>query len=617
MLKSSQLIPPTLSSISYHLAPVSLFDQTLLLAQGSTMYRGPTSQVAPYFSQLGHSCPQHTNPADFVMSLVSTDFSSSHQREDVDISCTDDRDSSAILAERGDVEAFASQFQQRDTTVQYPRAVGIRESNHNSCSLGSSKSQTLRIFWFKTWILLYRNWLNYSRNLMAYGVRGGMYVGLGILLATVWVNLKQDSQHLNDRLSVHFFSGEYSEKAKTFEHQDSEFLDDTCSFSVLLCLRILLQHSRFPRFHVCRCHSFVLGRKSCLHEGAKEWLVWSRCLHISSGESYISRNLSSSSRKALELRDLCHWRLANWFATHLAPALRQTLITLPFLFLCSVLFTVICYWSIGLNSGPSQFFKFLAFLFLAIVAAEYQTLLIASIIPIFIAALAIAAFSFGFLMVSHRSSSFEKREVPYVECSASPCLRLFTLLNLLLQAVQGYFMRNLPAWVYYWAHFIDFQTFAFQILVKNVSNRFVRTHLRIDSPFSSKQRLTLPFFIPTFHDHPGLGWANLSLFWIHCRQQLPMRFSIFAHLSRSLCSQRRRRHSRSGVRRCLDHSLRFLDRRHHLRLQTSILLCLETQEMKSWDRAVSFAYPCSEISSFDLYFSHSQYILPYLVIPSN
>lgn len=169
------------------------------------MYRGPTSQVAPYFSQLGHFCPQHTNPADFVMSLVSTDFSSQHQ-EEVDVSCTDNR--SAILAQKGDVEAFASQFQQHDTCVQYPSVAETGESNRNSRSLTSPKSQTFRIFWFKTWILLYRNWLNYSRNLMAYGVRGSMYVGLGILLATVWVNLKQDSQHLNDRLSVHFFSGE-------------------------------------------------------------------------------------------------------------------------------------------------------------------------------------------------------------------------------------------------------------------------------------------------------------------------------------------------------------------------------------------------------------------------
>lgn len=35
--------------------------------------------------------------------------------------------------------------------------------------------------------------------------------------------------------------------------------------------------------------------------------------------------------------------------------------------------------------------------------------------------------------------------------------------------VQGYFIRavNLPRFWYYWAHWIDYETFAFDILVKN------------------------------------------------------------------------------------------------------------------------------------------------------
>lgn len=33
-----------------------------------------------------------------------------------------------------------------------------------------------------------------------------MYIGMGILVATVWVNLPQLDTHINDRLSVHFFS---------------------------------------------------------------------------------------------------------------------------------------------------------------------------------------------------------------------------------------------------------------------------------------------------------------------------------------------------------------------------------------------------------------------------
>lgn len=103
-----------------------------------------------------------------------------------------------------------------------------------------------------------------------------------------------------------------------------------------------------------------------------------------------------------------------------------------YLFVCSVFYSVIIYWSVGLHPGASHFFKFLAYLFLGVLVAEFQSLLIASVVPVFVGALAIAAFANGFWM-----------------------------------AVQGYFMRNLPRFWYVWAHWIDYQTFAFQILVRN------------------------------------------------------------------------------------------------------------------------------------------------------
>lgn len=45
----------------------------------------------------------------------------------------------------------------------------------------------------------------------------------------------------------------------------------------------------------------------------------------------------------------------------------------------------------GLHSGAAPFFRFLAFLYLAIVVAESQVLIIAAIMPIFVAALAVSA----------------------------------------------------------------------------------------------------------------------------------------------------------------------------------------------------------------------------------
>jgi hypothetical protein len=59
---------------------------------------------------------------------------------------------------------------------------------------------------------------------------------------------------------------------------------------------------------------------------------------------------------------------------------------------------VIVYWSVGLRAGAVPFFKFLAYLFVGVYAAETQSLLIAAIIPIFVAALAVAAFVNGFWM---------------------------------------------------------------------------------------------------------------------------------------------------------------------------------------------------------------------------
>ena len=104
--------------------------------------------------------------------------------------------------------------------------------------------------------------------------------------------------------------------------------------------------------------------------------------------------------------------------------LANSLVTLPYLFICAVIFAVLCYWSIGLNPGATQFFRFLAILYLAVYTAEAQAAIVAAAVPIFVAALAIASFLNGFWM-----------------------------------SVGGYFIRavNLPRFWYYWAHFIDFQ----------------------------------------------------------------------------------------------------------------------------------------------------------------
>ncbi|TIB61991.1 hypothetical protein E3P77_03917 [Wallemia ichthyophaga] len=316
----------------------TLFNNLILLSKGESVYNGNINQLVPYFGKLGYRFPQYSNPADVVMGLVNTDFNN---------------ESSADIEEGG--------VSQLDSLVQAWKENGSEDHQHKFESLPpprkSQPKENFLNFSNKTYTLIQRNLVNYSRNLLAYGVRMAMYVGLGVLLATIWVNLKQSDDRLNDRLSVHFFS-----------------------------------------------------------------VAFLSFMSVAGIPSY------------LEERSVLRRERANGLYGSLPFTIAQTITILPFLFICTLIFSVICYWSIGLHGGANHFFRWMSTLYLCILNAEFQSLLIASMFPIFITSLAIAAFVNGFFM-----------------------------------CVQGYFIRavNLPRFWYYWAHWIDYQTYGFAILTKS------------------------------------------------------------------------------------------------------------------------------------------------------
>lgn len=354
----------------------SSFDNTLLLSKGRTIYQGSTEGVAPWFAQLGQVCPEHTNPADFMIEMVNDDFLDSNRNQTQAAEAAASGAEKPGVIKKGDTQGFADAWAKhvatRVTGADAPRTgsftstaasahrVHSQEPESRASMVGETSSDTkhgLATQWSRTLTLTRRNFLNYSRNLLAYGVRLGMYIGMGVLLATVWVNLAKTDTRINDRLSVFFFS---------------------VAFLGFMAV------AGIPAF---------LEERSVLLRESK-----------------------------------------NGLYGPLAFTLANTVSTIPLMFLCSIVFSILAYWSIGLHPGAGYFFRFLAFLYLGVLAAEFQALLIAAAIPIFVASLAVCAFLNGFWM-----------------------------------CVQGYFIRavNLPRFWYYWAHFIDYETYAFDILVKN------------------------------------------------------------------------------------------------------------------------------------------------------
>lgn len=49
----------------------STFDDVILLSKGELVWAGPTDAMLEHFQALGHPCPSHSNPADFILDLSS------------------------------------------------------------------------------------------------------------------------------------------------------------------------------------------------------------------------------------------------------------------------------------------------------------------------------------------------------------------------------------------------------------------------------------------------------------------------------------------------------------------------------------------------------------------
>lgn len=61
-----------------------LDDLTLLTSGGKVAYCGPVAHVLTYFERMGHACPTHHNPAEFLIDLVAVDADGAPEEEAAD-----------------------------------------------------------------------------------------------------------------------------------------------------------------------------------------------------------------------------------------------------------------------------------------------------------------------------------------------------------------------------------------------------------------------------------------------------------------------------------------------------------------------------------------------------
>lgn len=307
-----------------------LFDKLLLLSQGKTCYFGPLPDVISYFESAGFPVPQQTNPAEHLLDITNSDFALDREQAQKDL----DRIHSAWKQQQH-INSFTSSEGKDQPTIAIPEDHSRRPGSFTIIS-----------------VLLFRMFIKSYRDIVAYGIRIAMYMGLAIMMGTVWLRLPTTQDSIQPFINAIFFGSAFmSFMAVAYV---PAFLEDRATF-------------------------------------AKD--------------------------RANGLYGALHFLTANF------------IVGLPYLFLIAVIFSVIAYWLSNFRPNGGAFMVWIMWLFLDLLAAESLVVLVSSVFPIFVVALAIVAFANGlwmsvggFLVSPTILNVFWKYVFHYIDYQVSPPL---------------------------------------------------------------------------------------------------------------------------------------------------------------------------------------------------
>lgn len=132
-------------------------------------------EARKYFGNLGYEMPLEINPAEYLLDLINTDFvregdDSKAQMAHIHSAWTGSDDAQAIKADLGTALVEANN----------PEKAGLDISR-----IKVEKQNPLVI----PLVVLHRSWIKSYRDVVAYGIRIVMYLGLAILMGTTFLRL--------------------------------------------------------------------------------------------------------------------------------------------------------------------------------------------------------------------------------------------------------------------------------------------------------------------------------------------------------------------------------------------------------------------------------------------
>ncbi|KAK5163056.1 uncharacterized protein LTR77_010991 [Saxophila tyrrhenica] len=277
-----------------------LCDKLLLLTEGGVAYNGPVRKLQLYFQDSGYEIPNDMTMAECAVHSINTDFVSEVQRHR---------------------QAVTKECWQKSVQLQNLRRELTEEKASGVIGFIALEDRWRSDTFAVLSALIHRSFIKSYRDVVAYGIRFAMYLGLAVLMGTVWLRLEPTQGNVQSFVNAIFFGGAFM------------------SFMAVAYIPAFLED-----------HSVFLRERASGLYGAAPFVV------------------------------------ANF------------IVGVPYLFLISLLFSLVVYWMSNFRPGAAAFFTWTMWLFLDLLAAESLVVLVSSLMPIFVVALAGTAFANGLWM---------------------------------------------------------------------------------------------------------------------------------------------------------------------------------------------------------------------------
>lgn len=186
-----------------------------------------------YLDKTGRPMPLQINPAEFVLDLVSTDFATNTEEAEAQL---------AKIHQEWDDSEEAS-----NVNLEISRLTALSEKQGN-ITLSAEQMQHANII--STIItLLRRSFIKGYRDVVAYGIRVAMYLGLAIMEGTVWLRLGTGQENIQPYINALVSTS----LALVYHSKTNNSSTDTLCIVLLLCLHVI---------HGC-CICAIFPRRPC------------------------------------------------------------------------------------------------------------------------------------------------------------------------------------------------------------------------------------------------------------------------------------------------------------------------------------------------------------------